>query len=292
MRIRRTLACVILPLTLLAPPVAADASAPVDGAGQPGTVRAAAASVPRLRGNDISWPQCPKGMGVPGRRTLGLPMPTRKARLVVVGLTNGRAFTRNPCLAWHLRWVAERRLPVAGYTMLSYPTRAELAKHRKSGPYSSRTLTGRLRNYGYAQTKFALDTAQRAGLSAPLVWIDVEPRAERPWSTRTSRNRAIVAGALRAVSRRGLDAGIYSYARAWRTLTGSWTLRLPLWLPSGSHASTWALRKADAIAACQRTSFTGGTIVMTQWVWHGRDYDVTCPAMTTASDYFDVPAKS
>ena len=43
-------------------------------------------------GADISWPQCPKGMGIPERRTLGLPMPLPKAAYVVVGLTNGPGF--------------------------------------------------------------------------------------------------------------------------------------------------------------------------------------------------------
>ena len=30
--------------------------------------------IPR-KGADISWPNCPKGMGIPSRRTLGLPLP-------------------------------------------------------------------------------------------------------------------------------------------------------------------------------------------------------------------------
>ena len=61
-------------------------------------------------GGDISWPQCPKGLGIPQRRTLGLPMPTPDMEYVVVGLTNGPGFYPNPCLADQVAWVRERGL--------------------------------------------------------------------------------------------------------------------------------------------------------------------------------------
>ena len=44
--------------------------------------------IPR-KGADISWPNCPKGMGIPSRRTLGLPMPKKHAQFAIIGLTNG-----------------------------------------------------------------------------------------------------------------------------------------------------------------------------------------------------------
>lgn len=273
----------MLSLALLA------ATAPVQATTPPVAQPAATPYVLPMRGADISWPNCPKGMGVAGRRTLGLPLPTAASQFVVVGLTNGRAFTRNPCIAWHMEVVAQRRLPVAGYTMLSYPTSAELARHGRRGPYPTGTLSGRLSNYGYAQSAFALDAAQSAGIAAPVVWIDVEPRRERPWSRRTARNRALISGALQAVADRGLTAGIYSYAYGWKQITGSWTLEAPVWMPSGSHARTWARRRSDAVSACSRSSFSGGAVVMTQWVWRNRDYDVTCPAMTDVASWFQLP---
>src|SRR6478672_8225031 len=52
-----------------------------------------------VTGGDVSWPQCPKGMGIPQKRSLGLPMPQSSAKFVLVGLTNGPGFTPNPCLA-------------------------------------------------------------------------------------------------------------------------------------------------------------------------------------------------
>jgi hypothetical protein len=49
-----------------------------------------------VTGGDVSWPQCPKGMGIPQKRSLGLPMPVPSAKFVILGLTNGPGFTPNP----------------------------------------------------------------------------------------------------------------------------------------------------------------------------------------------------
>lgn len=243
-----------------------------------------------MLGADISWPNCPRGMGVAGRRTLGLPMPAQQAQFFIVGLTNGRAFTRNPCLAWQLAQAEARGVRIAAYTMLSYPNRLERLRHRGAGPYPTTTLAGQISNVGYAQALFALDTMAAAGLAAPMVWIDVEPRAERRWSTNKANNRALVTGALRAAADRGVGSGLYTYANAWRQIVGSWRLDLPLWAPSHTHAATYAARQSQSVASCARVSFTGGPLVMTQWVWRNRDHNVTCPAIAaTATPLFLEP---
>lgn len=234
-------------------------------------------------GNDISWPNCPKGMGVVGRRTQGLPLPDPAAQYVIIGLTNGRAFTRNPCLASHLQVAASRDLATSAYTMLSYPNPAERRRYAKSGPYSSRTIAGQVANFGYAQAKFALETMSNAGLAAPLVWIDVEPRAERRWSASKTNNRSLVKGALRAASDRGVTSGIYTYANAWKAIVGNWQVAAPLWAPSHTRSRTYAAKKADAVASCARVGFTGGPLVITQWVHGNRDYNVICPLISATS---------
>jgi hypothetical protein len=35
--------------------------------------------------------------------------------------------------------------------------------------------------------------------------------------------------------------------------------------------------------SCSRAGFTGGPLVMTQWVWRNRDYNVTCPAIASVT---------
>ena len=230
-------------------------------------------------GGDISWPNCPKGMGVPGRRTQGLPLPTARAQFFVIGLTNGRAFTRNPCLTGQLDAARARGVAASAYTMLSYPNAAERAAHGWSGPFGAATYADRIANVGYAQAAFALDTMAAAQFPSPFVWIDVEPRAERRWSRTPANNQALIRGALRAAADRGIGSGIYTYALAWRQITAGMALDVPLWAPGHSRARTFAGKMRQTIDSCSRVSFTGGPLVMTQWVWRNRDHDVTCPAI-------------
>ena len=75
-----------------------------------GPAAAAVAPTPgvRLTGGDVSWPNCPKGMGIPSRLSPGNPMPVSTASFVVVGLTNGPGWYPNPCLAAHVAWARGR----------------------------------------------------------------------------------------------------------------------------------------------------------------------------------------
>lgn len=279
MRTRRALAALVLSLSVAVAAVApAAAEDPVPTPAGP--VDGVAAGV---RGADISWPNCPKGMGVPGRRTQGLPLPTARAQFFVIGLTNGRAFTRNPCLAQHLEVAAQRGVHASAYTMLSYPNAAERAAHGASGPFGTATYADRIANVGYAQSAFALDTMAAAQFASPFVWIDVEPRAERRWSRTVANNQALIRGALRAAADRGIGAGIYTYALAWRQITGGMVLDVPLWAPGHSRARTFSSRMSQTAESCARVGFTGGPLVMTQWVWRNRDHNVTCPAIASVT---------
>jgi hypothetical protein len=274
MSIRRVLASLVLSLAVIAGAVPASA----DDLG-PTLVAPVGGVAAGVRGADISWPNCPKGLGVPGRRTQGLPLPTAKAQFFVIGLTNGRAFTRNPCLAGHLQAARERGVPVSAYTMLSYPNAVEREAHGTSGPFGSATYADRIANVGYAQAAFALDTMAAAEFPSPFVWIDVEPRAERRWSRTVANNQALIGGALRAAADRGVGSGIYTYALAWQQITGGMTLDVPLWAPGHSRSRTFAGRMRQTRESCSRVGFTGGPLVMTQWVWRNRDHNVTCPAI-------------
>lgn len=290
MRLTRVLgACGLTSVMLAASLVSGTAVGSPPAPGQILAPGQAVAPVPTggVLGNDISWPNCPRGMGVPDRRSLGLPLPDPAAQFVIIGLTNGRAFTRNPCLKWHVTAAQARGLQVAAYTVLSYPNAAELRRYRARGPFSAATRSGQLANVGYAQTSFALDAMTAGGLAAPLVWLDIEPRANRRWSSNKGNNQAVVNGALRAVADRGIASGIYTYQVAWRAIVGALRVDVPLWAPSHTRSRSYAAKQADALASCSRVSFTGGPLVITQWVHRNRDYDVTCPTIaTTTRPYF------
>ncbi|WP_343907720.1 hypothetical protein, partial [Nocardioides aquiterrae] len=223
-------------------------------------------------GADVSWPQCPRGMGIPERRTLGRPMPLPTAQYVVLGLTNGPGFTANPCLADQVRWVRERHLLAAAYAVVSLPDAAALAEHGRDGPYDGTSPLGAHANAGYQQALANVVTMRRAGLASPVVWVDVEPVPDFEWSADPIRNAAVVEGALRGYRDAGYRVGIYSTPALWAGVVGDFAPGLPEWRAAGETS------RAEARARCgDDWSIQGGPAVLAQWVADERDQDLTCP---------------
>jgi hypothetical protein len=216
-----------------------------------------------VSGADISWPNCPPGMGIPQRRTQGEPMPPSGSRYVIVGLTNGPAFTPNPCLARQVSWVKARHLWLGVYSVVSYPTAAQLRTYGGTG-----TLATRLHRVGAAEARFNLTHMHKAGLAkAPMAWVDVEPVKGWPWSTSTSANNALIDGALAGYRAAGMRVGLYSYRYGWNEITGGRRLTtIPTWVP---------------LSTCSKASFSGGPIWLTQTTSNGSDLDRTCPSRVT-----------
>lgn len=215
-----------------------------------------------VKGVDISWPNCPKGMGIPQRRTLGNPMPPVGSRFVVLGLTNGPAFTPNPCLASQVAWVRARHLWTGVYSITSYPTAAQLSRYGGTG-----ALTTRLWRVGVAEARVNLTTMRHAGLAkAPMAWVDVEPVKGWPWSASTANNNAVIDGVLAGYKAAGMRVGLYSYRYGWNEITGGRRLpSIPTWVP---------------LSTCSKASFSGGPIWMTQTTSNGTDFDTTCPGIS------------
>ncbi|WP_183092312.1 hypothetical protein [Nocardioides stalactiti] len=225
-------------------------------------------------GADISWPQCPKGMGIPEKQSLGLPMPVDEAEFVVVGLTNGPGFTPNPCLADQVAWVEERELMISAYAVASYPDDATLARYEWDGPFDGTRLAGRLRNVGYQQARFNVVSMIEAGLETPIVWIDVEPVPDFEWSADKAANAAVVEGAARAYTEAGYSIGVYSTPYLWDGVVGDFELGVPEWRAAGRTS------RDEALARCgDDWSIQGGTAVLGQWVADNRDHNVTCPGI-------------
>jgi hypothetical protein len=240
-------------------------------------------SVPDLRvpprfnrlvtGGDVSWPQCPKGMGIPEKRSLGIPMPLPSAEFVVLGLTNGPGFTPNPCLADQVQWVKDRHLMASAYAVNSYPDDETLARYGTEGPYDGGTRLGALSNVGYHQAMFNIATMRGAGLQTPFVWLDVEPVPVFEWSTDIEANAAVVEGAARGYTDSGYQIGAYSTPLLWETVVGDFTLGgIPEWRAAGQTS------REEALLRCEdEWSFQGGPAVLGQWVEDNRDRNVTCP---------------
>lgn len=228
----------------------------------------------RVVGADVSWPQCPEGMGIPEKRSKGAPMPTDEAKFVLFGLTNGPSFTQNPCLAGQVAWARERGLMASAYAVVSYPSPDMLEQVRYSGgPYDGSTPLGALQNAGYAAGKYAVGTMRAARLTSPAVWIDVEPVPDFDWSSDPAANRAVVEGAAKAIRDAGFVVGFYSVPSLWKRIVGDFsTDGAPEWRAAGQTSMR------EALARCgSGWSFGGGPAVLAQWVEAGRDRNVACP---------------
>jgi len=216
-------------------------------------------------GNDISWPQCAKSDG--GN---GLPGPLDSSSFAMLGLTNGGSFRANPCLSRQVASVRSRHLWAGAYAISTYPTDAELARYGGTG-----TLTQQLRRVGTAQAAFNLGTMARVGLQSPMIWVDVEPSTRTPWSAGADQNNAVIDGVIAGYQAAGIRAGIYSYDKAWKAITGARSVAgLPTWVTVGLAS------KAEAAARCAAASYAGGKPWLTQWTDDVYDYNLTCPGVT------------
>lgn len=230
----------------------------------------AATSTPVIRGADISWPNCPKGLGIPSRRTKGEPLPSTTASFVIVGLTNGPGFYPNACIARQVHWVRKHHMQVGAYAMTTYPTRAERAAYGRSGPYTGAAHAA-LRNAAYAEALFNGRTMTSQHLVVPMVWVDVEPYPVAPWTHNHKANQLVVQAAIRGYRSLGYHVGIYTYANGWKQIVGRWTLpTIPTWATVGGRG------RKSALAACT-TGPSGGHTLIAQWYDPHRDYDLVCP---------------
>jgi hypothetical protein len=223
-------------------------------------------------GRDISWPNCPPGMGIAARPTEGKPLPPASARFVLVGLTNGPAFYPNPCLRQQVQYAETLHLWTAAYAVVTYPVPRQLATYGDRGPFPAGTRAGRLSNTGYAQAEQNVAWMKQAGLESPIVWLDVETvRPPAPWSGDLAANRAVVEGAMRGYRDQGLQIGVYSTQYLFRGVVGDVAYGLPEWRTAGRQD------RAAALAMCHHKPIQGGPAVVTQWYTADVDFDALCP---------------
>jgi peptidoglycan hydrolase-like protein with peptidoglycan-binding domain len=235
-------------------------------------------------GNDISWPQCPKDMGVAGHRGFGLPMPTASAQFVVIGLTNGVGYAANQCLASQVAWAKAHHVHTAAYAITTYPSTSQLETYGLKGPYAGTSAAVRLANAGFAQAGFNVASMRKAGLVSPMVWVDVEPSGTALWTKNSAANKAVVDGVLRGYRTAGFMVGIYSYDPGYGKILGATRYALPEWRTAGPRGQSVARDRCAASYSLQ-----GGPAVLSQWWTASVDHNMTCPSSNTPavlSTYF------
>jgi len=234
-------------------------------------------------GLDVSYPQC------------GDELPDEFA-FAVVGVNGGRVHSANPCLGGdadgdsQLEW-AGRRVELYANTGNPGP---RISRHWPGGQDEPRTcrdegvLSGTdtrdcAYTYGWNAAADSYRTALEAFISvgwadadaealpwATTWWLDVE--TANSWRFDRRLNVATLEGARDYLESRDVaQVGFYSTPQMWGRITGGTTVfeDHPAW-----HAG--ARDSDDASERCGETAFTGGDLLMVQWVENGLDHNVRC----------------
>jgi hypothetical protein len=220
-----------------------------------------------------------------------------------VGVNGGRAFTKNPCLTRQLRWAKRLAGPPAFYANTGNPG-PKKSSHwplgqtwprecSRSDPNSVGCSYDYGWNAGWQSYTTATDAAQQlhrvdrvnARHRAANVdwWLDVETM--NSWqtiagaATRAAKERdvATLNGEIDALRMAGVDrVGVYSTSLQWLAITGGTKIDksrfqgAPQWL-AGYNS------RAHALAGCNVPGFTGGPVVMTQYLGKdGFDANIVC----------------
>ncbi len=232
-------------------------------------------------GRDVSYPQCDQEL-------------PERAAFAVVGVTGGLVQSGNPCLVDLLRWaLVATPVPVAYYLNTANPgplvsaywPSGQASPRPCADGYPDNDSTSCAYDYGWnaALDAFsrAVAAAAEAGAADPATadwWLDVE--TANSWQAlseggddRTHANDiAALQGMADALRDRGVDlVGVYSTARQWEQITGGGGLDgLPVWYAG--------LGSVDlARAQCEPAgSFTGGPVLLSQYLLDGLDADLRC----------------
>lgn len=214
-------------------------------------------------GNDISWPQC--GRSYPAGQAFG-----------IVGVNGGRPFEDNPCLVSEFQW-ATASGPPGLYINTANPGPQssvvdwyrQRSPNAACGPANERACGY---DFGYAAAQHAYGFANAREPAGPghTWWLDVE--TGNSWSADLDVNLAVVTGSIDYLAGRGVVVGIYSTRYQWGRITGGAAVpSLPNWVPGARDAD-------QAAGFCTPgRSFTGGPVVVVQYVNQGFDHDYPCP---------------
>jgi hypothetical protein len=236
------------------------------------TVLPAYAATPAPAGStgyDISWPQCPSNF--PAGGAFG-----------IVGVTNGLAFSANPCLGGEYAWASSRPYTAGLYINTGNPETASSNWPGRAGvgprPCSTANLSDPSNvdcayNYGWNAATDALNVASTnigaAARSLPW-WLDVE--LGNSWNGTLAANSSTIQGYIDYQSSQSTGTvGIYSTGYQWGQITGGYAVpSAPDWLAGASSVSEAASLCAPA------NSFSGGPVQLVQYPNGGFDGNYVC----------------
>jgi hypothetical protein len=193
------------------------------------TATASPARLSTRFGMDISWPQCDEAY------------PTAGYGYGVIGVTGGRPFRANRCLASQWQWALAHGSGAGVYVNLAAPYPGDpVSMNGPAGACALNDLPCQYYNHSANNMLYALDVASRANVDAPMWWLDVE--VGNHWDRAKDLNALVVRAAMETLQKAGLRVGVYSTQSMWRRITGDAGFGLPTWVagaPTDSAAPGW-----------------------------------------------------
>ncbi len=203
-------------------------------------------------GIDVSYPNC----------TASIP----STGFGVAGVTGGRGFSSNSCLAAESSHFSNLSL----YVNTGYPGLSFGLSYQNYPKICSNVDLGCLAyNYGYNAGQYALNFAKSQKVWSQTWWEDVE--TTNSWVNDQSQNIQSLQGQHDALAAAGAPSiGVYSTTVQWNEVTGGWKNLWPSW-----GATTWNSAK-QAATYCTGHQFTGGPSYLMQYKGRTLDQDYAC----------------
>lgn len=216
-------------------------------------------------GYDVSWPQCGRSLPSDGD-------------FRIVGVNGGKPYEANPCLAEQYQWAAASG-KAAFYMNTANPGTASRVVdwYGQKSPNANCSPSDEAAcayNYGYNAARWAFEHAEaKTGAAGRLSWwLDVE--LGNSWSSNTHVNIADLLGSMAYLRSKGVPVGIYSTGYQWGKIAGG-----PRW-PDVYNWVAGARTGSEAAGWCgPDSSFTGGPVVLVQWVQNNLDHNHACRAL-------------
>lgn len=176
----------------------------------------------------------------------------------IVGVNGGGDWEENPCLASEVKHFDGYYL----YVNTNYPSDGCHKTPSRRAAYDC----------GYHLGKWDVNYADNHGAHSSTWFLDVETL--NTWSDHKSFNASFIHGLAKGLKASGVSyIGYYSTGSQWRDITGGWPGNGWDWYATAKHGEP---NKHQVKSYCS-ANFSGGTVVLYQYIKDGLDHSKFCP---------------
>ena len=214
-------------------------------------------------GYDVSYPDCSSPSSPTGT-------------FAIIGVTGGRAFTNNPCLASEVSAAVRQNATVSFYMNLNTAI-GSTSSEGDTGPAGRCAKANKAcvdYNYGYNAAVAAYGATSELVAAPVMWWLDIE--TGNSWSRSSALNDDVIEGAVDFLQTKG-DVGIYSTAAMWTTIAGSTFQPGTLPVPGGQQVGAAVQGNWVPASACPASAlFPNGVVWVIQHSTTPYDQDSSC----------------